>query len=214
MTFEFYISALSAIIIIAVVVSSLHFHLVTKKDFKQKLQSDITPEQMLESEKRIRDFYHENNLCPGCGLDKIANALLIRKGRIDRNLINDQAHISEPDANGCRTVDFKPGLNETEIRFAYAHECAHVINKDDTPATRPDDHNKPPCEQIADYTAATLLMPYNDVLNILTANNYESSSKSKRMKTLRVLCKRYNVSEIIAIRRISEIKQLHETNSL
>lgn len=214
MSFELYISILIALIVIAIIISSLHFHLVTKKDFKQKLQSDITTEQMLESEKRIEAFYHEKNLHPGCALDRIADALLVKMGHIDHALINDQAHISKPGPDGYRVVDFKSGLNEAEKRFAYAHECAHVLNNDDIPATRPDGHNKPPCEQIADYTAAAFLMPYDDVLNMLNKYNYTSSSKNQRIRILRLLCKQYNVSEMVAIRRVLEVNNSTVLNKI
>lgn len=209
MSFGLYIGIFIGLVVVAVFVSILYFNLETKKDFKQKLQSDITLEQMLGAEEVVETFYRENKLHRGCELDTIANALLVKRGTVDPNLTTAQAHLSDPGADGYRVVTFRVGLGETEKRFLYAHECAHVLNHDVTPATRPEGHNKPPCEQIADYTAAAFLMPFKDVQSILQMHNYASSSKKQRIKVLRLLCKQYKVSEMVAIRRISEVEQLN-----
>ena len=210
MSFEVYTGIAVLLAVLAIIVSSLYAHLVTKRDFKQKLQSDITIDQMLESEERIESFYRENNLYPGCTLSKIAEALLVKMGGIDATLTNDQAHISQQGPDGYRVVDFKSDLSKTEKRFAYAHECAHVLNNDDIPATRPNGQHKSPCEQIADYTAAAFLMPYKDVLQVLTDYDYATGSKNQRVRVLRFLCQRYQVSEMVASRRISEVEQLNQ----
>ena len=86
-----------------------------------------------------------------------------------------------------------------------AHECAHLINGDMDPLTRPLGKNKPKIEQLADYTAAALLMPLNQIYQYLEVNNYQSTSKRRKIELVRELCKTYKVSEIIAVRRIKEV---------
>ena len=62
----------------------------------------------------------------------------------------------------------------------------------------------------ADYTAVALLMPLNQVYQYLELNNYQSASKGKKKKLVRELCEVYEVSEIIAIRRIKEVYAIQQ----
>lgn len=70
--------------------------------------------------------------------------------------------------------------------------------------------NKPKVEQLADYTAVALLMPLNQVYQYLELNNYQSASKGKKKKLVRELCEVYEVSEIIAIRKIKEVYAIQQ----
>ena len=105
---------------------------------------------------------------------------------------------------------FKEGLSGETKRFVFAHACAHLINGDTAPLTRPLEKNKPKVEQLADYTAVALLMPLNQVYQYLELNNYQSASKGKKKKLVRELCEVYEVSEIIAIRRIKEVYAIQQ----
>ena len=81
------------------------------------------------------------------------------------------------------------------------------------PLTRPLGKNKPKIEQLADYTAAALLMPLNQIYQYLELNNYQSASKGKKKKLVRELCEVYEVSEIIAVRRIKEVYAIQQKSS-
>lgn len=109
---------------------------------------------------------------------------------------------------------FKPGLSDIEKEFAFAHEIAHIINNDAIPASRPDAHNKDFIEQRADYTAAAILMPINEVSTFLKEKKYDSLSRKGRMAIVKDLCEKYNVTEVNALRRIREIQKLEKKSSI
>lgn len=94
--------------------------------------------------------------------------------------------------------------------FIFAHEITHLINGDEIPATRPDCRHKSKMEQLADYTAAALLMPRDAIYDYLENNKYRQASVKKRMEMLKELCKKYNVTEVIALRRIEEVYVLEQ----
>ena len=97
---------------------------------------------------------------------------------------------------------------EKDKSFAFAHEVAHLLNGDEVPATRPSGRNKSEIEQLADYTAAALLMPLDAVYNCLEKKNYSKISVNKKTKVIRELCSEYRVSEVIVMRRIKEVYAL------
>ncbi|HBA49326.1 MAG TPA: hypothetical protein DCZ91_16340 [Lachnospiraceae bacterium] len=105
-------------------------------------------------------------------------------------------------------VTFRKGLSKQERTFAFAHECGHIINEDDAPIDRPDGKHKSETEQTADYVAAALLMPIDDVYAYLIENRYQDTTPQKRVRLMKALCKRYGVSEVIALRRIREVSVL------
>ena len=47
----------------------------------------------------------------------------------------------------------KYGLTNEEIIFAFAHECAHIVNHDKLPIARPSGKGKAKIEQYADIIA-------------------------------------------------------------
>ena len=165
---------------------------------------------MRMSEKKIADFLNKNKLKPGESIQIIAKALNVVEGGV-KTEIPDRAQLSEPDPDGNMVVVFKNGLSEEERRFDFAHECGHRINHDPTPATRPEGHNKPEVEQLADYVGAALLMPVDFVYSDLTAYNYKNSSPRKRVMIIRKLCSKYGVSEMIALRRVREVYLLKQS---
>lgn len=171
---------------------------------KSKLKLDISLLQMRKLEDNVSSFLESNGMSPGATIWSIAEKLNIEEGEeIKRQ--EAQALLSEPDENGKMVVTFTRGLTQEERIFAFAHECAHLVNEDDAPVTRPHGRNKPLAEQLADYTAAALLMPIDSVYDILLKNNYSEANPRKRMKIVRQLCERYQVSDIIALRRIQEV---------
>ena len=77
----------------------------------------------------------------GKSLEEIAKVLKVTWGNGSQN-IQSQAVLCEPDENGIRKVIFKEGLSGETKRFVFAHECAHLINGDTAPLTRPLGRNK------------------------------------------------------------------------
>lgn len=192
-------------------VTIISSYIVSKKvyldEYSKKIKLDITVEQMVDAENRIKCFYLENNLPSNASIWEIAKKLHIKDGGID-NQLTQQAHLSEPNLQGDMVVTFKNGLNVTRKIFNFAHECAHVINNDPQPIDRPDGKNKSFTEQLADYTAAALLMPINEVYDYLVEKKYNQLSPKKRVVLIKALCQQYEVSEVIALRRIKEIYEI------
>lgn len=180
-----------------------------KQEYKDSIKLDISVEQMIESEKKISAFYTVHKLKPGTSIKEVARILNVSKGNHSKG-IEDQARIDETE-NGKKHVTFKEGFTEAQNNFNFAHECAHLINGDPIPATRPDEKNKPLKEQLADYTAAALLMPIEEVHTFLLTKNFNRATRNQKIRMVNALCRKYNVSEIIAMRRIMEVYTIKKT---
>ena len=203
---------LISVFVLAVFVSvlSLVFHLKKyKSELLLAIKPDITNEQMKEFEKRVSTFLRENHIEPGTQISSIGKALNIREGEIGAPILG-QAHLSAPNEDGTMVVTFRKGLSQQERKFAFAHECGHIINKDELPIDRPDGQHKPYIEQAADYVAAALLMPIDDVYLYLSETNYQDVSPRERVKLTQKLCKIYGVDKFIVLRRIKEVYALKE----
>lgn len=211
MSVTFYLAALAIAVIISIVIACISFSKI-KTDLKQKMKSDISVEQEIQTEKIISEFLKRNHLEPGSPIKNIAEKLYIVYGG-ESDAILDRAFLSEPDKNGMMTVLVKKGLSEEDHLFDFAHECWHRINRDPTPATRPEGTNKSEIEQLADYGGAALLMPIEKVYSFLVEENYKTCSVKKKQEIIQALCSRYGVTQIIALRRIKEIFEIKQYQS-
>lgn len=200
MSVQLYLSIICIVIVAITVVAIFEIH----KTSEEINKIDIELSDMCKMEKTIASFYEKNKLESETSLEEIAKILKVTWGDSSESMQN-QAVLSDPDGNGIRKVIFKEGLSGETKRFVFAHECAHLINGDMDPLTRPLGKNKPKVEQLADYTAAALLMPLDQIYQYLEVNNYQSASKRKKIELVRELCETYRVSEIIAVRRIKEV---------
>lgn len=204
MNAQLYLTILIVVSFVTLVVSVVITYRVKTKEYKHKIKLDISVDQMLLSENRISEFLSENKLKSDASIRDIAKALNVVEGGIE-NEINGRARLNDPDIEGKMLVVFKNDSSVEERLFDFAHECGHRINKDPTPATRPEGYNKPEIEQLADYVGAALLMPIDSVYRYVSEHNYENSSRREKMKLIQNLCTRYSVSRIIAIRRVKEV---------
>ena len=209
MSIQVYLFIFILIFVIVSIVSFKMTYKVRKKELYEKIKMDVTKEQMMDSEKRINQFLETNNLQKGASIVKIAEILNVEQGGVEVGLQN-QACLKECAYNGKKVVTFKAGLSEQEKRFVFAHEIAHLLNGDTVPVTRPNGRNKAQVEQLADYTAAALLMPLDEVYDYLIESNYMDSSARKRIVIIHGLCKTYNVTEVIALRRVKEVYVLKQ----
>ena len=87
-----------------------------------------------------------------------------------------------------------------------------MINGDPVPQTRPDRKDKDIIEQKADYLAAAMIMPRERVRKFLVEHDYENVSASKKMKLIDQMCKDYNVTDVVVMRRIREVTELEQRN--
>lgn len=194
-------------ILVFAIVSIVSFKMtfeIKKKEFRKKIKLDVTKEQMLKSEEMIKEFLTQNNIEPNNCIPEIAKILKVEDEGIETEL-EEQACLKPYGTDGKKVVIFKKGLSKQEKTFAYVHEIAHLLNGDTIPATRPSGYNKSEIEQLADYTAAALLMPLEEVYDYLEISNYKKCSAKKRTVIIHDLCKAYNVTEIIALRRVKEV---------
>ena len=211
MNADVYLLVFVFVVIFSVITAIIGTRKVIRAEYNKKVQIDISVEEMIERERKITEFLKENNLKPDGSIAKIADVLRVKSGGFS-DKVKGRAELSEPDVNGNMTVTHSIKVPTQERLFDFAHECGHLVNGDPTPANRPAGYNKPKMEQLADYTAAALLMPWKEVLTYLVDSNYETASNRKRVEIVRKLSKRYKVNEIIAIRRIKEVRLLSKTN--
>ena len=203
MDYLFYIIFASLLIVLSIIIGCVFSKKSLVAEADNKIKQDITAEKMKFLEGEISDFLRKNNLAPSASLDKVVSVLKVVEGGEDN--IGTQANLSEPDVNGYRRVIYRLGLNKYEKKFALAHECGHLINGDGSPASRLNGNGKPESEQVADYIAAALLLPKQDMEIFLNEHNYFNATRQKKIALVKNLRKKYDVEEIIVIRRINEI---------
>ena len=180
-----------------------------RRELSAAVKQDISSDEMRKAEQKVSLFLSKNNLKPGAPIFTIGQALNIRISDIEER-IPGQAHLGAPDEHGFMTVTFRKGLSRQEKIFAFAHECGHRINEDAVPIDRPEGKHKAYVEQAADYVAAALLMPLDQVYTFLVEHGYQDAPPGKRMKLVRGLCRIYDVDDVIALRRIREVYLLKE----
>lgn len=203
MTIHTYFLTLGMVIIFSLIVAACILgYLVT--DYKDRIKTDISAEEMLQLEKELAVFLNENNLRENSSIWDIAKVLNVRVEQ-DSLDTKERAKVTGPDENGYMHVSHSFRVPKNERLFDLAHECGHIIKGDQIPAGRPAGYDKPQEEQLADYLAAAMLMPRNEVGQYLQENNYLHSDSKKRVAVIKGLCKRYGVSEIIALRRVKEV---------
>lgn len=206
-----YLGVMLGIILISAIVSFF----MSRKAYKEKyarIGLDIEVEDMMKAENEIDKFYKNQKLTVGASIKQISDVLKVKDGGIRKD-IEGQARLSAPDKEGYRTVEYKEHLAKSEKLFVFAHECAHVINGDNT-AHRPKGYNKSMEEQYIDYMAAALLMPYGEILKYLKNNSYSDVPKKTKVKLIYQLSDLYSVSEVVALRRVQEVIALDEVNYL
>jgi len=211
MSAQIYLILVFLLIITVTLISSSITFKVAKEEFNDKIKLDVSLPQMKESEQKINLFISENKIEDNFSIGRIAEILKVKQGGIEKG-IDSQAYLKEDNTTGEKVVVFKEGLSESERNFVYAHEIAHILNGDSIPVTRPIGRNKAQIEQLADYTAAALLMPIDSVFNFLRDNNYLDSSARKKVMLVRQLCRDYKVTEMIVLRRIKEVYALKNEN--
>lgn len=207
MNFELYLTVLSVTTVVTSIGAIVISPRILRKHCMEQVKIDVSLRQMKKAEDRITTFLADNNLTTNSSIYEIAHALHIVDRGVE-NGISGRARLCTPDKDGNLTVTFKRGLSREERRFDFAHECAHQINGDKPPNTRPIGRNKPKMEQLADYTAAALLMPASQIYNFLIETDYSNADKNRRYTLIKRLCKTYEVSEVIALRRVQEINEL------
>lgn len=202
-----YLIAVGFVLLVALIVSKSVITPVLKKEYIKNATPDISEKEMRELEEKLSSFLKENHLPSDASVWEVANALnVVDGGSVDN--ISSRARIYESDINGDFKVVHNQKVPDNERLFDFAHELGHRINKDPLPANRPHGYNKPKQDQLADYTGAALLMPLEHVHNFLVENGYNSASSRKRVVLIRKLSKKYNVSEILAVRRVNEVRLL------
>lgn len=202
-----YLVVVGFVLLASMIISKSVITPVLKKEYIKNATPDISEKEMRELEGKLSSFLKENNLPSDASIWEVANVLnVVDGGSVDN--ISSRARIYESDINGDFRVVHNQKVPDNERLFDFAHELGHRINKDPLPANRPHGYNKPKQDQLADYTGAALLMPLDRVHNFLVENGYNAASNRKRVVLIRKLSKKYNVSEILAVRRVNEVRLL------
>lgn len=204
MTVQVYLTIVGVVLSLVSIISVITSYRVLRADYSEKLKQDVSFSQMTESEQKIQHFIKSHNTKNDNAIAQIAKQFNVTQGGDEAGLAS-QAYLKAPNWKKEQIVVFKPGLSQEEKRFAYAHEIAHLMNGDLSPATRPFGQHKPEIEQRADYVAAALLMPLEEVYECLIKTNYADITVRQRKKVVRHLSKTYGVTEIVALRRIREV---------
>ncbi|MCH5261423.1 MAG: ImmA/IrrE family metallo-endopeptidase [Lachnospiraceae bacterium] len=179
---------------------------VYRQYYSAQMKFDIDFDEMAEAEQRLRDFMQDNNIAISDNvIDDVAQKLEVITGGVSNTIQNNAELII---IDGKKAVILKDSLNAQERTFCFAHECAHLIYGDPVPQTRPEGRDKDIIEQKADYLAAAMILPREIVCKFLADNNYDGLSSSKRVKLIDRMSKKYNVKDVVLMRRIQEVKAL------
>lgn len=207
MTAQIYLTVVVVASVVSIVFSLCISHQMVREYVDvEEVKLDVNEKQMWESEKRIAEFFWQYRLRPDVStIWDVGRALKIIESPETDESIQEKARLSEKDADGFRTVVYRPGLTKEEQTFTFAHECGHIVNDDPTPATRPDGYGKPEAEQLADYTGGALLMPLESVYKYLVEFDYAGSGRLKKTSMIYTLCEKYGVDRMTALRRVKEV---------
>lgn len=164
---------------------------------------------MIELESLVAQKRVELHLSDDATIEDFADALHIKEGYAVDNM-EERARISDTHEDGFKYIDFLSSLTPVEKRFEFAHECGHVLNKHPLPNTKPQGRGKSYEDQVADYTAAAILMPKHKVKMMLDESCFAQKRPFQQKRIIAQMCKKFGVSETTAIRRIKEVNALRE----
>ena len=208
MNIQTYLIVISICFLVAILFTCVFSRNIYKEFYTSQLKFDIGFNEMVEGESRLKDFLQNNNInIDGNVVQSVAQKLEIEIGGIS-DTIKNNAELTIVDNK--RIVILKTGLNEQEKLFCLAHECAHLINGDPVPQTRPDGKDKDNIEQKADYLAAAMIMPREKVHKFLLEHGYQNVSANRKVKLIDQMCKEYNATDIVVMRRIREVTELEQ----
>ena len=202
-----YIIAVIVTFIAALVYSIVNYRKYYIDEFRKRVRVDISLDEMHRIEELVSATKEAFRLDDDTELDVFAQAIHVKEGKALKR-INNRAQIKLPSIDGFMYVDYSSKLSHVDRRFALAHECGHVLNHHPIPNTQQLGHGKPENEQIADYTAAAIIMPKNRVVTFLHDTHYDEMSTRQKKKLISKMCKQFDVSESSAIKRIKEVKML------
>ena len=74
----------------------------------------------------------------------------------------------------------------------------------------PEGSNKPCVGQLADYIAAAMLMPVDEIYEYLEGSDYKNMSPQKRVAVIHSLCRKYRVNEVAALHGLKEVFELKQ----
>lgn len=211
MSSQFYLIAAGTVLMVSFIMSLL-FSRSLFSSLRSELSPDIEVDQMRILEAKIADFIKSANLNDDAAFKDIVKALNVIDCGVGVD-IKGRARVYDADPNGFRRVFHNSSVPQEEWTFDLAHECGHLINGDPLPTDRPDGYHKSIIEQMADYTAAAILMPINPVYDFLSRNEYFSATAQERKNIAMTLSKRYEVDDVLVVRRIKEICLLKERNA-
>ena len=106
MSAQIYLVTLMVVVLLAIIFSITVTLRVIKNDLRKKIKLDISIEEMLSSEQKIKNFLEDNNIVDDHSIEKIAEILNVEQGGIDDELV-EQACLKNKDSRGKKVVVFK-----------------------------------------------------------------------------------------------------------
>lgn len=189
------------IALIATVVTNL---ICEKKKAKSR-ELYFSKENLEEYEKILEVFFEKNSLKEGSNIYDIIGTLGYKIEEKDGLLDSHEAVLED------KTIIVDKNLSLRTKNFSVAHELAHIIRGTKQKVIARDPHSlkgRTLDEQICDYIAAALLLPYVEIKKKMDDINYSTISRREKFRFISALADEKNVCEEVVIRRVREIKLL------
>ena len=181
------------------VVSTITFRIIydyKKRSIKKEYLNKI---EIKKYEDMLEKFKKSKNISDTDTIDEILLKLnlTVEESKLDNNTEGDLKE---------NVITVTPSLSLRGRNFCIAHEIAHIVRGDNFGARKV--HGsvfRSPNEDICDYIAAAILLPYNIIKKSVIDSNYKKMSFKKRILFIQNMADAYNVDQELVLRRISEI---------
>lgn len=187
------------IIIFLAIVLTIIFRIVydfkkrsIKKEYLNKIEIEKY-ENMLEQFKKLRDISDTDTI------EEILVKLnlTVEESKLDHNTEGDLKE---------NVITVTPSLSLRGRNFCIAHEIAHIVRGDKSGArTVHGSVFRNPNEDICDYIAAAILLPYKIIKKAVIDSNYKKMTFKQRILFIQNMADTYNVDQELILRRIDEI---------
>ena len=177
---------------------------------KRKIYKEVnTKENLLRCEDILAKYIEDNGIAE-IDYDAICEkvSLEIKEvSQFSKKLGGAEAVIDKNGQNGY-IVHVADNLDEKKNRFAVAHELGHVIMGDALPVGRKG-HGifiRSKEEQLRDYIAAAILLPFKEFNKLLNEAEYFTSNEKQKLKFIDDISQSRKVDRELVIKRIMECK--------
>ena len=178
---------------------------------RQEMQRLFSSKQLLMYENELNKslagrgislehVYTASSLASKMGYNIVQDPQL--RNRIEAKLIEQNIHVNNK-------------LGDKSQNFCIAHELAHILRgpssrTTETRMTHSFFKKRPDEEQICDYYAAAMLLPFAYMQEQLSISKYDSMNLKQRQVFIRRLAEEKDVHQDVIIRRIRETRMIEQ----